>query len=486
MSRLPQSDIHVLPQHAHANFAAWLLQENERLAGAHSFSMATELRQTARLLKAMVWAFPTGLLLRWQMRRQVQLRRILQFEPLLAARSNIEKSSFAYDTLLFGEPLYNLLRHKTHLANLVCLAIMFGDEFIDGIANTYGKKDTASLLTNPEYNFQLQYRQGKTNAELYYAFDICEILPPQVLDAVNEKYKITYRQFYSHLLYLLAEMNRQLCRLDADCAEEAAGIICRVCNNCFDTYRADVLCFNPQYTLAELLAYQRSKDDAVVHQLLTLRAVLLGKKQLKYQKHFGSWSSILRSLQLYDDMQDAATDSHYQMNLCCWLAQNYFAAEWQWLLQHRQALSLLPEAEVSALVALHMPGACMLTMQYARYISLGGLSWVQRKMVNHLWRKNWLGLHSKQGVCLATLLHMVQASPPMRLYAIHALVSRCSHPSLNETHCKSWAIDIALMDPTLRRWMLKRLTHTQRYRLLSCFLECSMEEKAAWYNRWVG
>jgi len=217
----------------------------------------------------------------------------------------------------------------------------FGDEFIDGIAAEHGKENIQRILCNENLDYYLRCKKENGRHELYYEFDICEVLPSEVLENINTKYGITYKAFYNHLQFLLQEMNSYLNKLEDEKAAEAAQLICKACNKCFDTYKADINEFDENYTLTDLLQYQKTKDDDIIQVLLTLRAVLLNKKQLQYQKQFGSWSSMVRSMQLYDDMQDVAGDCDFQMNVLCFFAKNYFTEEWLWLQQYKVRLQKL-------------------------------------------------------------------------------------------------------------------------------------------------
>lgn len=442
-------------------------------------------RETGRFLqftKTMVWAYPVAHFMRWHIRRNKNLRQILQFKELLPVRNNIEKGSFAYDSLLFKQSFFQLLQNKSHLANLVCLAILFGDEFIDGIADTFGKKNTGTLLQNEQYNFDLHFKETEQSYKLYYEFDICQLLPREVLESVNTKYEISYSKFYTHLLFLLDEMNRHLAGLDKATAKEAAVLICKVCNLCFDTYKTDVAGFHAHYTLEELLHYQKSKDDDIINILLTLRAVLLNKRQLKYQKEFGSWSSMVRCMQLYDDMEDAAKDCDFQMNLCCWFARNYFPDEWAFLQQEKEKLKQTKGLVLNATIALHMPGSCILMMQYARHLTCTRLSWVQRKIINYLWRKNWLGINNpviNSHFSFKEIMHRTDASVPMRLHYIKQQVSSVQHGLVTEEMKQAWMMDVALMDAEIRQFVLKQTGKKNAYYLNSCFLENALHNKAA-------
>ena len=464
-----------------------IILQNEESEKLTDYSLRKETSHFLQFTKTMLWAYPLAHIMRWHIRRNKQLKQILQFPELLPVRNNIEKGSFAYDSLLFKQSFFQLLQNKSHLANLVCLAILFGDEFIDGIADCYGKEKTGNLLKNAQYDFDLQFREKGKSYELYYGFDICELLPADVLQTINPKYEISYAKFYQHLLFLLSEMNRHLAKLHKETANEAAQLICKVCNLCFDTYKTDVAGFHADYTLEELLQYQKSKDDDIINILLTLRAVLLNKRQLQYQKEFGSWSSMVRCMQLYDDMEDAAKDCDFQMNLCCWFARNYFPQEWAFLQGEKENLKQLKGLTLNATVALNMPGSCILTMQYARHLTCSKLNWVQRKITNYLWRKNWLGMNNdvtnKSNLfSFKNIMPRKEASVPMRLHFIKQQVNNVQHPLINQEMKEAWMMDVALMDAEVRQYIMKHASKREAYYLNSYFLENALKNKAALFT----
>lgn len=461
-----------------------LLQQNEQYDREFTTSFSKELVQFLQFSMYMLVAFPVGLYMRKRIRKNKRLNYILQFNELQQVRNTIEKGSFAYDTILFKQSPLGLLKNKSHLANLVCLAILFGDEFIDGIAAVHGKKNIRQLLNHTTVDYYLRCKKSQQVYELYYEFDICNVLPEEVLNATNSKYGITYRAFYGHLQFLLQEMNLYLNRLDTTRAEEAAQLICKACNKCFDTYKSDINEFEAGYSLADLVRYQKTKDDDIIQVLLTLRAVLLNKKQLQYQKQFSSWSSMVRSMQLYDDMQDVPGDCNFQMNTVCYFARNYFSNEWDWLQQHKDWLHNFKGLELHSIISLHMPASCIITMQYARNIAHGKLSWVQRKIQNYLWRKNWLGfdnrLLNEKGFCLNTIMNKSDSSIPLKFHFIKKKVFASEHHLITEDMQWAHIFDIALMDEQLKAWLFKQLSFSKKYLLASCFIEFPVQQKAAW------
>jgi len=460
-----------------------LLQENQEQDSLFNAKPSSELFNFLRFTSSMITAFPVGLMMRKHIRKNKRLNYILQFKELLQVRNNIEKGSFAYDTLLFRQSPLQLLKNKSHLANLVCLAILFGDEFIDGIATVHGKKNIRHILSNDQLDYYLRHKKETKGYQLYYLFDICDVLPQTVLEATNEKYGITYKAFYHHLQFLLQEMNVYINKLDDEKAEEAAQLICKACNKCFDTYKADINEFDENYSLQDLLHYQKTKDDDIIQVLLTLRAVLMDKKQLQYQKQFSSWSSMVRSMQLYDDMQDVAGDCNFQMNTLCYFAKNYFSSEWEWLQQNKVKLQKIGGLQLHSTISLHMPASCILTMQYARNIAHTKLSWVQRKIQNYLWRKNWLGFNNpllnERGFCLSAIMNKDHQSIPLKLHFIQKNVMAIDNIFISEDMKWAHIIDVALMDAELKTYVLKKLSRKEKYFLTSCFIEFPVAQKAA-------
>ena len=466
-----------------------MLQENNLHDNTFTYNLPGELLSFFQFTARMLCAFPIGIYMRNRIRKNKRLNYILQFKELLQVRNNIEKGSFAYDTLLFKQSPLQIFKNKSHLANLVCLAILFGDEFIDGIAVQYGKRNIQKLLSHNEIDYTLRYKNIPAGYELYYSFDICNLLPQHILESINPKYGITYKAFYGHLLFLLTEINIHLNKLGEEKAEEAAQLICKVCNRCFDTYKADITEFNEGYSLTELLRYQKTKDDDVIQVLLTLRAVLLGKKQLLFQKQFGSWSSMVRSMQLYDDMQDVASDCGFQMNVLCYFAKNYFIEEWQWLQQNKLRLQKLTGLALHSSISLYMPGSCILTHQYARNIAATRLNWVQKKIQNYLWCKNWLGyknpLLNANGFCLSEVINKKDNSIPLKLYFIQKQAMQIDNPFITYEMKLAHIMDVALFDDELKKLFFKKLTEKEKYFLNSCYLEFPVSEKAALIKRFL-
>lgn len=463
----------------------FIIEQNKKNENHLLFSFRNELKNFIGFSKTMIWAFPIALFMRWKIRKNKQLKQILQFKELLTVRNNIEKGSFAYDSLLFNENIFSLLKNKSHLANLVCLSLLFGDEFIDGIATTYGKKNVQYILNNEKFNFNLQYKNRDNNTvELFYEFDICELLPLHILNAVNTKYEISYKEFYQHLLFLLKEINRNINKLKYSLRDEAAQLICKACNKCFNTYKEDITSFNANYSFADLQHYQKTKDDDIIQVLLTLRALLLGKKQLNYQAQFTSWSSMVRSMQLYDDIQDIAHDYNFQINTVAFFAKNYFVNEWEWLLQNSELLKQQKGISLHAMVSLYMPASVILTMQYARNIS-HKLSWVQHKIENYLWCKNWLGIKNKllkeKSFCLSSIMSIKNPTIAFKLHLIKKHVNDIIHPLITTEMKFAHAIDIVLFDDELSNLLHKENKFKETYFLKSCFVKFPLEQKAKYF-----
>ena len=459
---------------------ARLLCENRRYDSLFDFKPQKELFNFLQFTSSMLLAFPIGLYMRKKIRKNERLNYILQFKELLQVRNNIEKGSFAYDTILFKQSGFQLLKNKTHLANLVCLAILFGDEFIDGIACEHGKQNIQQILNNEQLNYYLKYKKTESGFCLFYEFDICDVLPQEVLNTVNNKYGITYKSFYDHLQFLLQEMNSFLNKLDHKKAEAAAMLICKACNKCFDTYKADINGFDENYSLKDLMQYQKTKDDDIIQVLLALRAVLIDKNQDHFKQQFSSWSSMVRSMQLYDDMQDVAVDCDFQMNVLCFFAKKYFKNEWRWLQENKLQLQQIKGIQLHADIVFNMPASCMMAMQYARNIAHTELSWVQRKIQNYLWRKNWLGFDNhllNENVNAIREINLNDAI--LNLRAIQYQVMNINQHMISNDMKLAHIIDIALMNDTLKNYIFSKISHKEKYMLTNCYIEFPLNQKAA-------
>ncbi len=470
----------------------WLLNiisTNDEFDLFFNQSVKKELLHFVSFVQTMVMAFFAGLWVRWAVRRNKRLNHILQFRELLQVRNNIEKGSFAYDTLLFRQPAFRILQNKSHLANLVCLAILFGDEFIDGIAVNYGKRNIVALLQNDAINHDLQYRDTENGLELFYPFDIRDLLPRHVLDATNEKYGITYHDFYNHLLFLLSEMNMNLNKLDRVTAAKSAVLICRVCNKCFDTYKMDIADFDPTYLLGHLLEYHQKKDDDIIHVLLELRAVLLKKDLASYRPKFSSWSTMVRSMQVYDDMQDVESDCNYQMNFVCYFARNYFPGEWNWLQEHTDLLHLTPGVQKHLLINLYMPGSVILSMQYAKNITTGNLKWVQKKITCYLWKKNWFGwnnpLLNNKNDPFSMLRDSNTLTIQKKLEIMQATIFAVKDSLVSNDMRYAHIIDTAFLDNQLKADLFISMNRTDRYFLKNAFFDFPLHRKAALARIWL-
>lgn len=488
------TDLHSLDAHAMAE-REWVLQ---LLAGNQERDLLSnqdlweELKQFGGFLHSIVFSFGAGMIMRKLVRRNKRLNYILQFKELQQVRSNIEKGSFAYDSLLFGLKPWQVLQNKSHLANLVCLAILFGDEFIDGIAQLYGKEAVREILANPKIDFSLRYKLSPNGSTLYYEFDIRKLLPHWVLDTVNEKYGISYRDFYAHLLFLLEEMNLQFAKLYEHQIATAASLICKVCNLCFDTYKTDIAQFSNQYSIAQLLQYQQRKDDQIIQVLLELRCVLLNKHVKTYRPQFANWSLMVRSMQVYDDLQDLAQDHGYQMNFVCYFANQFFKKEWNWLQDNQALLAGLKGMDQAMMVSLHMPASTMLCMQYAKHMVQGNLSWVQQKITGYLWKKNWFGwdkdLPLAERAAFAAIARMQGKHDLTLLEKVQLLQEKMvsvKDPLISEDLRFAHIADTAFLDHELCQHFLSSLSRKDRYLIQHQFFSFPIQQKAALVKRWL-
>ncbi|MBS1730592.1 MAG: hypothetical protein JSS67_07415 [Bacteroidetes bacterium] len=465
-----------------------LILLNKKYDDNYQEKWGTELINFASFFSTMLSAFPLGLLKRNFVRKNKELSFILQFPELKSVRNNIEKGSFAYDTLLFKQPAFRLIYNKSHLANLVCLAILFGDEFIDGLANVCGKQAIQRILQDETIHCDLQFKWVGHQIELYYAFDIREVLNEDDLQSINEKYGITYFRFYDHLLFLLNEINKYLNKLQVPVKKQAAQLICKICNNCFDTYRMDITEFSTDYSLQDIVYYFKKKDDHIIRNLLELRAVLLNKNTGKYIEQFNSWSMIVHMMQVYDDMEDAPADLHYQMNFLCYFAHRFYKHEWLWLQQEASMLRELPAMQRNFMISIHMPQAVIACNQYSRHIVLKDLSWVQKKIAGYLWKKNRLGWGNKKMNATCDLFQSILEKPYTAFEKVSVIVNyifKYKDQFHSKDHLYAHLLETTLLDPDLKKHLFKFLGKKEAYLLSHHFFDFPIGRKAALTRKWI-
>ena len=122
-------------------------------SGSHKFLWTAELRHflSRKFLRIFWWP-----LFKFQQRWfthspfMISCRQMPEFDKLW---STIQKGAFAYNNLFLE--LSPFRRHSTDLADITTLALFFGDEFIDGLAETAGKPFIQRLMEDDHQQFYL-------------------------------------------------------------------------------------------------------------------------------------------------------------------------------------------------------------------------------------------------------------------------------------------------------------------------------------------
>jgi len=269
---------------------------------------------------------------------------------------------------------------------------------------------------------------------------------------------------------------------------EAAQLICQVCNRCFDTYKTDIAAFRPDYHLTDLLQYLDKKDDDIIHCLLELRAVLLHKNSPAYRGRFKGWSTMVRSMQIYDDLEDAASDCTYQMNFACYFAHRFFKDEWEWLQQEAEQLQHLPALERHFRVSLYMPATVIACRQYARWIVMDQLNWVQKKITSYLWKKNWLGWKNEQldtGADLFTAATGMSLTLHQKVNRLFDAIVRVKESFISEDLLYAHIADCLMFDKMLREHFFRFLPARESYFMKHQYFDYPVARKAMYARKWL-
>jgi hypothetical protein len=380
---------------------------------------------------------------------------------------NICKGSFAYNTFLFRKPAFSKNYKNTFLADLTCLALLFGDEFIDGICGEVGKEKVQQLLKEKGNTFYLDIKNGSSCPRLEYSFDLYKLIPENIWKLKNEKYGITYKEFYELLNDLLSVMNDRLKKMNTSIAGKAALKIKEACDLCFDTFIHDVKDIPVQLFYKGMIpptTWHEKKNRSIQMRLLELRCVLFGRSPDRLEKNFTGWLDIISTMQVYDDMQDCRTDEHFQDNLLLAFAAGNFPDEMEWF--HQNKKKEYDDEQWRMEVSLNMPCSVYLCTKFTKDRMAQNMNWVQKKICNYLWKNNWFNSAGEPQ------LERKFAEVLEKTFPVFILTK-------SETEWKSYAIEICFHDKLLRKYILSKTGFLTKYFLFVNFLHMSSFEKTA-------
>jgi hypothetical protein len=384
---------------------------------------------------------------------------------------NICKGSFAYNTFLFRISTIRKNYNNTFLADLTCLALLFGDEFIDGICNEIGKEKIRQLLKENGNTFYLSVNNESAFPELEYSFDLYSLIPERVWELKNEKYRISYKGFYELLKTLLELINNRLKKLDRSIATTSAVKIKEACDLCFDTFIHDVKDTPVQLHYHEMIPpiyWHEKKNRSIQLKLLELRAILLNKQIGSFEKDFRGWLDIISTMQVYDDMQDCRSDDQFQDNLLLAFASANFPQEMEWF--HENKRKILDDEQWRIQVSMNMPCASYLCIKFTKDKMTGGMNWTQKKICNYLWRNNWFNSTTNTG-------KRNKKETSNRLYEIIEKAFPVYELTGSEAEWKSYAFEIAFHDRELKKYILLKTNWLKRYFLHCNFIQMNSIEK---------
>lgn len=387
--------------------------------------------------------------------------------------NTIQKGAFAYNSLFLG--LSPFRRQATDLADITTLTLFFGDEFIDGLAETAGKSVVHQLVKNDPELFYLRKKKEAGKPSLHYQFDVKLLLSQEILSRVNSKYKINYREFYELLQNFLELINQCLAELPFEKAERAADKIADACNTCFSSFLHDVHGCCEQSNVpdvASVLQFHETKTAYMQEKLLELRCILAGKEEMMQSVQTPGWLNIMRVIQVYDDIQDIIIDEGLQDNIVLSVACHYFPEEWKWFCTNKNVLML--EKNRLVLLSLYMPCSMEYCMQLASE-KIRTMNWEQQKIMHYLLFKNKYVLYKKQAdECLEEdffLTFYQQAKKRI--------------PHLSKEEIKSFVVDTLMHVKETRRKIIKKVDFSKAYQLRYDLFLLSETEKATVFDQLI-
>jgi hypothetical protein len=384
----------------------------------------------------------------------------------------IQKGAFAYNTLFLG--ITPLRKSTTDLADITTLALFWGDEFIDGIAEIAGKPFILQLIKDDPGIFYLQPKKEPGKITLHYSFDLSCMLPPDVLQQTNPGYGITYQKFYELLQHFLDLINKYLNELPVDKAEKAACKIADACNACLESFLQDVKnC--PNHTslqdVSAVLHYHESKTAYMQKKLLELRCTLAGKNEVMNSSQASGWLDIMRVIQVYDDIHDPVIDDGLQDNLLLSTAYHYFPGEWKWFYTNKHLIKQSKSRPV--LLSLYMPCSMEYCFQLATN-KIKAMNWEQQKIMHYLILKNKYDLYiERDDECLPR-------KEKFLLQFYQRVKSKMTH--LHDEAVKSYVVNTCIHLRKKRKLLLRKINFSKAYQLRYNLFSLSENAKAAIFD----
>jgi hypothetical protein len=380
----------------------------------------------------------------------------------------IQKGGYAYNSLFLG--ISPLRRSVTDLADITTLALFWGDEFIDGIADVAGKSLIQQLVKKDEDIFYLQTKKENGKVLLHYRFDLTKMLPPHVLQQTNTSYGITYHKFYELLQLFLELINQNLNRLSFEKAEKAADKIADACNACLESFLLDVESCPDGADIgdvASVLRYHESKTAYMQKKLLELRCTLAEKNEVMNSSQASGWLDIMRVIQIYDDIHDPVIDDGLQDNLLLSIACHHFHSEWEWFCENKNLIRQSRSKPV--LLSLYMPCSMEYCFQLASN-KIKAMNWEQQKIMHYLIFKNkyWLHLNCD---------HDDFSLKTSFLQSFYQRVKIMMH-HLPDEAIKSFAVNTCIHLASERKQLLDKTSFLKAYQLRYNLLALPEEMKA--------
>ena len=459
---LPQNQLAAIPVQAGIPLQVY--------TGPGSFSWAPELRHllSIKFLKILGWPF-FKFRQRW-FTHSAFIKSCKKLPGFKQLWNTIQKGAYAYNSLFLG--LSPFCRHQTDLADITTLALFFGDEFIDGLAETAGKPFIRQLLKEHQQLFYLQMKIRTNKASIRYYFDLNELLPAEILRQVNSKYKISYYKFYELLRHFLELINKYLDNLPATKAEKIARKITDACNSCFESFLHDV---NRPHSdvvpdVTSVLHFHESKTAYMQEKLLELRCILAGKEEMMYSIQTPGWLDIMRVVQIYDDIQDMVIDDGLQDNILLSVAFHYFPQEWTWFSTHRNLLQ--QENLRLVLFSRYMPGSMEYCMRLAGD-KIKTMNWEQQKIMHYLLFRNKYILYKK---------NKEEDCQNDFLFQFYKQVKDIM-PHLSIEMIKAFVIDTFMHVKEARKKILDTVDFSKAYQLQYDLFLLSASDKAAIFDK---
>ena len=322
--------------------------------------------------------------------REKFIEKLLKNKRFHGVWDAIDTVSDVLNYFVFKKGIRESLKRKSSLSELTCLVIQLGDEFIDQISIQIGIDKTIEIIKTNNSIFSIFLNQ-ETNS-FFVTINLDDLVSWGVnIDAINDKYKITYKELYQTLSELLNEINIKIQK--SHNPKETSERVNLCFWHCLSTYYDDLainqIDNNIKYFYSHTKWYYYKKTNGVMIVWLILRSSLFKLDPIKFKEKIFEWGHLLYNFQIFDDLKDMQVDFGFQPNIAHIIAFQNFPNEFEWFKNNINEFGENITIDEIVKLSLEMPLTVSNILLISKYEAIKNHKWFTLFLISYRWKRNW-------------------------------------------------------------------------------------------------